>query len=134
MSRTLPSSNSKKKSAPTKAFLMWFYKEYYGYPPDASIYSRQLSKTNPSALVNLFEPDDPDAEAHTPTDAAELVYYLEDNGVTIDRPAIVMFPGLLSAFVNRRKNDRARAALDNMVTYLRGGDVKQKEFSAPEGW
>lgn len=132
--RTLPTVGKGKNGDATKSFLLWFYTQYYGYRPDASIYRRQMDRKNPAALIHIFEPLTEDMEPQLPSDAAELIYYLEDAGFNVDGPNIILYPGLLSSYLNRRKNERAKRALDNAVEYLCNGKSNEPEFKAPEGW
>lgn len=136
MSRTLPGQAKGKNTGPTRSFVLWFYKDFLGYLPDATVYARHMNRKNPKALIHLFEPEFDDAYAYTPADAAELVYYLEDNNVGVDNPGIVGFPGLLAAFRNKRINEKARKEFDSMMDYLKRerNDSAEESFVAPEGW
>lgn len=132
--RILPTVVNNKSGGATKSFILWYYTQYYGYKPDATVYRRHLDRKNPSALIHIFEPATDDMAEQSPTDAAELIYYLEDAGVDVDGPTIILYPGLLSAYVNRKKSERAKKALEDALDYLRSVKGEDSKFNAPEGW
>jgi hypothetical protein len=122
----------------TSSVVYWFYKQYFGVAPDASIYARYQNKKNPKSLVFLLERDkDTESTIYEPEDVASLIYYLEDCGVNITNLNVVTIPGLMFNFMNRKRSDAAAQELQSTVDYLTGnnaiGESKQ-EFKAPSGW
>ena len=139
--RTLPNTN---KPA-IGAMVFWFYNDYLGVKPDRHMYSRFSSPKNEKSLVPILAPhkhiedgEEYEVEAYSVLDCAELVYYLEDEGVTVDTLGIITIPGLMFAYVNRKKLESAKRQLESTISFLRGdknGNGKNGgEFDAPSGW
>jgi len=129
--RTMPSVSGN----PTIAVVKWFYNDYLGMKADASHYARHQNKKNPRALCKLFEYNpELDNAVYKPTTIAELIYYLEDNGVEVRDLGVVTISGLLFSFVNRRSSDLAKRELENTIAYLQGNSDDKQEFNAPSGW
>ena len=130
--RLLPLGKNK-----TNATVYWFYMQFYGSAPDASIYARHNSKKNPRAIRWLFE-SDPDMQTATydPIDVANLIYYLEDSGVEISDLGVATISGLMFSYMNRNKSEQAQRELQKIVDYLRGtkSDETETNFNAPSGW
>lgn len=121
----------------TSSVVFWFYQQFLNVKPDASIYARYQNKKNPKSLVYLLEPDADGMNAiYTVSDIAELIYYLEDCGVTITTLNVVTIPGLMFNYMHRKQSETAANELARTVDYLKGStvDAVEKQFSAPSGW
>lgn len=118
----------------------WFYQYKWGVKPDASMYARHSNKKNPKALCHLMVANpDLDTEIYSATQLAELVYYLEDNGVNVDDLSIVTISGLAASYINRDRSPVAKSELQRVILYLKGNERnadKQQESRArtPRGW
>ncbi len=141
--RTLPSTSK----PPVGAMVYWFYKEYLGVTPDRHVYSRFSNPKNEKSLVPILVPhkhqeeggDEFEVEAYSVLDCAELVYYLEDEGVTVDTLGIITIPGLMFAYVNRNKLESAKRQLESTIRFLKGDNDNgngqgERGFDAPSGW
>lgn len=138
--KTMPDTTK----APIPALVNWYYRDFLGVVPDRHCFSRFNNAKNPKSLVPILAPerlsDDGDgfvAEPYTVTQVAELIYYLEDEGVVVDTLGIVTIEGLMFAFVNRKKLESAKRQLASTVEFLRSGDkakTSSDDFEVPSGW
>lgn len=132
--RTSPDS----KKDPTVATIYWFYTQFQGKKPDASIYARHRNKANPKALFRLFERDpELDNETYKACDVSDMIYHLEDEGFTASDISIAMMPGLMYNYMNRNVQE-CRTKLNETIEYLKGRDGKNNNastnFKPPTGW
>jgi len=113
--RRYPDDNAKNPTAET---VYWFYTVILGRMPDSTVFSKQLSRRYPKALIHLIQPDNEYLRAYTPREIADLIWYLLDNGVTVNRLEIVSIPDLLNLFIHR-DDPKAKQELEKLVEWLR---------------
>lgn len=135
MNKTLPSS----KGNPTANFVSWFFRDFMNVKPDGITFARWVRKPkdNSPCLRMLFEAErGVDSEIYTPQDMAMLLYELEENGIRVSSPGVLLIPGLAMSYMNRRSSDRAREEYSRILEYLRRNSQSDNSisFNAPSGW